>query len=76
VAAASPPLVVPARRADQTPAPIVAGHAAAVDGAPIQVTIGRVEVRAPAAQAPPQPPAAGAPALSLDEYLRTRGGIR
>jgi hypothetical protein len=44
---------------------------------PVQVTIGRVEVRAPAPPPAPVPAAAPdpGPALSLDEYLRTRGGV-
>lgn len=41
---------------------------------PVRVTIGRVEVVAPPAPAPaPAPDPPGAPRLSLDEYLRTRG---
>lgn len=43
---------------------------------PIEVTIGRIEVRAvPGAQAPPRR-SATAPQLSLDQYLRDRGGQR
>ena len=53
--------------------------ALAHDGAPeppvVQVSIGRIEVRAvtPAGPAPPRP-SAPAPAMSLDEYLRSRRG--
>ena len=43
---------------------------------PVHVTIGRVEVRAPAAAPPPAAaPTPTRPALSLDDYLRTRGGV-
>ncbi len=40
----------------------------------IQVTIGRVEVRAVAATAPPKRSAQTGPALSLNDYLSQRGG--
>jgi hypothetical protein len=41
----------------------------------IQVTIGRVEVRAVFTQSAPQPPQPrSTPALSLDEYLKQRDG--
>ncbi|MFN8570366.1 MAG: hypothetical protein U0Z44_23120, partial [Kouleothrix sp.] len=58
-----------ARRAADT-----AGSALAVPPAPtVQVTIGRIEVRA--APAPAQATRrAAAPLLSLDEYLRQRSG--
>jgi hypothetical protein len=44
---------------------------------PVRVTIGRVEIRGEAAPTPPLPaaPPPSQPALSLDEYLRTRGGV-
>jgi hypothetical protein len=39
----------------------------------VQVTIGRIEIRAVSAPPPPQPrPAPRAPPLSLDEYLANR----
>ncbi|MBJ6762770.1 hypothetical protein JGU66_18555 [Myxococcaceae bacterium JPH2] len=48
------------------------------EGAPapvVQVTIGRIEVRAAAPAASPKPPPSrGTPSLSLDEYLRRRNG--
>lgn len=58
----------PRSREEHTPAP-----------AAIQVRIGRVEVIAPRAPAAPPPvaaPAPRSPALSLDAYLRRRGGGR
>jgi hypothetical protein len=44
---------------------------------PVHVTIGRIEVRAPAVQPalPAAPAAPVEPVLSLGEYLRTRGGV-
>jgi hypothetical protein len=43
---------------------------------PVHVTIGRVEIRGDApAPTPPAPTPSSRPALPLDEYLRTRGGI-
>ncbi len=42
--------------------------------APVQVTIGRVEVRAATAPAPAERSKRAAPRLSLDQYLRERGG--
>jgi hypothetical protein len=46
------------------------------DSQPVRVTIGRVEIRGDSpAPAPPAPPEPSRPALTLDEYLRTRGGI-
>jgi hypothetical protein len=45
---------------------------------PIEVTIGRIEVRLVSASSPavPRRPARPAPALSLEEYLRLREGGR
>jgi hypothetical protein len=40
----------------------------------IQVTIGRIEVRATSPATPPSKPRAASPAMSLDEYLRRRKG--
>ena len=60
----------PTRGGDEAPAP-EAAPAAPV----IQVTIGRVEVRA--VMAPPSPPRpAPRPRLSLDDYLRQSRGDR
>lgn len=47
----------------------------AVEAAPvINVTIGRVEVRATHAPAAPRQPSGSAPPMSLDDYLRRRAG--
>ncbi|WP_199746994.1 hypothetical protein, partial [Corallococcus sp. AB049A] len=50
----------------------------ALESAPapvVQVTIGRIEVRAVTPPAPARPaPARTSPSLSLDEYLRRRNG--
>jgi hypothetical protein len=55
----------------RTAKPTIAGTAAAAsDPPPIQVTIGRIEVRAVPAPAPPPPAMPPAPRLSLDDYLR------
>jgi hypothetical protein len=45
------------------------------DPEPVRVTIGRVEVVAPPPAPVAAPPSPTAPRLSLDEYLRTRGGL-
>lgn len=42
----------------------------------VQVTIGRVEIRATVATAPARKTAARSPAMSLDEYLKQRNGSR
>lgn len=56
-------------------APSLAPAAAPAPLPPIEVTIGRVEIRAVApAAAPARPVRAGGPRLSLDDYLRQRGG--
>jgi hypothetical protein len=47
---------------------------AAAEGPAVQVTIGRVEIRATVASAPTRPPAPNKPPLSLDEYLKQRSG--
>ena len=65
----------PARRTRSVAAmpPIATAHEAPAP-APIQVTIGRVEIRATAAAGKThRPPQANLPKLGLDEYLRTRG---
>ena len=46
------------------------------DAPTIQVTIGRVEIRATVASTPARKPPAQAPVMSLDEYLRQRNGGR
>jgi hypothetical protein len=63
----------PARRAhgSHAPAPTLASPP------PVQVSIGRIEIRAAAAPAPARPAAASqSPALTLDDYLRRRHGDR
>jgi hypothetical protein len=63
----------PARRAhgSHAPAPTLASPP------PLQVSIGRIEIRAAAAPAPARPAAASqSPALTLDDYLRRRHGDR
>jgi hypothetical protein len=58
------------------PAPPVPSAAAAQPEPTIQVTIGRIEVRAtPPAQPPPKQRSAP-PVMSLEEYLRQRSGER
>ncbi len=75
-AAAPEPIAPPVRRAAARELPGQTQRAAAPEPAPtIQVTIGRIEVRA--APAAPAPTKAGQrPLLSLDEYLRRRNGGR
>jgi hypothetical protein len=46
------------------------------DDQTVEVTIGRVELRAPAAPAQPTAVAPEPPRLSLDDYLRERDGGR
>jgi hypothetical protein len=76
-----PDRVEPARSEAPPSAPArpdaTAAHPAEPPAPVVQVTIGRIEVRAlPAPAAPPQPAAKFAPALSLADYLarKTRGG--
>lgn len=57
------------------PAPQLAAERVA-DAPTIQVTIGRVEIRATVASAPTRKTPAQAPVMSLDEYLRQRNGGR
>jgi hypothetical protein len=52
------------------------GEQRAEDEQTIEVTIGRVELRAPAAPAQPVSAAPDPPWLSLDDYLRERDGGR
>jgi hypothetical protein len=75
-----PPLPASSKTSSERPAsrePPQAGRVAAEPAPVIQVTIGRIEVRA---ATPPAPPAARSqpakPAISLDEYLRRRSGER
>lgn len=76
--AAQPPALSPrhaTRR--QAAAPPPAPRAAARELPPIEVTIGRIDVRAvTGAPAAPRATNAAAPRLSLDQYLRDRGGDR
>ena len=53
------------------------GRSEPAESSAVHVTIGRVEVRAPQAPPPLAPPPAPEPrpGLTLDEYLRTRGGV-
>ncbi|MET4726679.1 hypothetical protein ABIE09_000450 [Lysobacter enzymogenes] len=82
-----PPLPAPARLAARDAAPAAVAHPARrnapaapapVAPAPVQVSIGRVEIRAgaPAATPAAAPRRNGAPALGLDDYLRQRHGDR
>lgn len=82
-----PPLPAPARLAARDAAPAAVAHPARRNApaapapaapAPVQVSIGRVEIRAGAAAATPAatPRRNGAPALGLDDYLRQRHGDR
>lgn len=67
----------PLARHRQPAAPASAQHPAPHDAAPIQVTIGRVEVRAVTAPtAPAEPRRKATPSLSLEQYLRNRHGGR
>jgi hypothetical protein len=68
-AASAAPTPADETAVEKTDAAIVEPRAAPV----IRVTIGRIEVRAVAPPAPPEPRRAPPPALSLEEYLR-RGG--
>jgi hypothetical protein len=76
------PLVPVADPSRTTPAPVLAAphkrEAAREASSPtVRVTIGRVEVRAVAPEpAQPPPMVRPQPALSLDDYLRQRGGGR
>jgi len=75
---ATPPVARPAvllAKAAQSPLPRREPAAALALQPPVQITIGRVEVRAvhaPAERARSAAPAA--PRLSLDDYLRRRSG--
>lgn len=52
------------------------GMARATDAPTIQVTIGRVEIRATVASTPARKTPTHRPAMSLDEYLKQRNGSR
>jgi hypothetical protein len=70
------PHVTPAPRAEPA-GPALAGRAATPKPAPtIQVTIGRIEVRAVPPPAPPPKQRSAPPVMSLDDYLRQRDGGR
>jgi len=68
------PQLASVRAAEAAPAQ---GRSDSAEPPAVHVTIGRVEVRAPQAPPPPVPPPAPEPrpGLTLDEYLRTRGGV-
>ncbi|MEK8033828.1 hypothetical protein AACH06_23640 [Ideonella sp. DXS29W] len=65
-----------ARAARQSPSTAAQAATPREAPAPVQVTIGRIEVRAVTAPAPPAPSRRAAPRLSLDQYLRERHGGR
>ncbi len=74
-------IVVQPQVATRRPSPdssrAVVNSASASEPPAIHVTIGRVEVRAITAPAPPRSPAPPAPPkISLDEYLKQRNGAR
>ncbi len=72
-----PALVAMARSTPSRAERARAGGAAMSTAAPtIQVTIGRIEVRGTPASSSKPAPRSAAPTLSLDEYLRSRGGGR
>jgi len=74
-----PPALSPrnAARRQAATAPQPAPRAAAPELPPIKVTIGRIEVRAvTGAPSAPRSTTSAAPRLSLDQYLRNRGGQR
>ncbi len=76
---ALPPALSPrnAARRQAATAPQPAPRAAARELPPIEVTIGRIEVRAvTGAPSAPRGTTTAAPKLSLDQYLRDRGGQR
>jgi hypothetical protein len=67
----------PLRRDEMLPAPRLSPYRPAGEAAPrrtdtIQITIGRVELRAVAPGATPRTPAPNGPTLRLDDYLRQR----
>jgi hypothetical protein len=63
------------RRANAPASPVRQPAAGPRELPPIDITIGRIEVRA--VSVPSQPKrSAGAPQLGLDQYLRERGGQR
>lgn len=73
----TPPVLMPASRPVQAPASSRVQAAREIEPAPpaIHVTIGRIEVRATAPAVAPTPGARrAAPTLSLEDYLRSRGG--
>lgn len=75
----APPALLPrnAARRQAAAVPQPAPRAAARELPPIEVTIGRIEVRAvTGAPSAPRSTTSSAPKLSLDQYLRDRGGQR
>ncbi|GAA0764043.1 hypothetical protein GCM10009107_49700 [Ideonella azotifigens] len=76
---ALPPALSPrnAARRQAATAPQPAPRAVVPELPPIKVTIGRIEVRAvTGAPSTPRSTTSAAPRLSLDQYLRNRGGQR
>lgn len=73
-----PPMPVlprPDARRSERPAPAIGRETPPASPATIQVTIGRIEVRAtPAPDSPARSSRATTPALSLEDYLRQRSG--
>jgi hypothetical protein len=74
------PSITPAlstfQTAPRSAPPSVASQPAATTEPTIHVTIGRIEVRATSPAPAARPKSAPAPTMSLDDYLRTRGGGR
>jgi len=75
-AQAAPSVMLLARAQARSPAQAPGFARAAAAPVPVQISIGRLEVRAapPAAADRPRPAGPAAPRLSLDNYLRSRNG--
>jgi hypothetical protein len=70
-----PTLSRPAARRSEPPPPAIGRETPPAVAPTIQVTIGRIEVRAtPAPASPARGPRSTTPALSLEDYLRQRSG--
>jgi hypothetical protein len=73
------PRVIPDLRPAAPPAPMVPARVSIPERQPaptIQVTIGRIEVRATPSSASPPQPRRSIPPMSLEEYLRAKRGER